>query len=55
MVQILSRGNAAVKSRLSVNKELPVVNMEEETIVAQRLMQFVLLAWASQKWTHQTR
>ena len=56
MVLILSHGNAAVESGFSVNKELLVENMEEETIVTQScLMQFELLALASQKWTYQTR
>jgi len=38
MVLILSHGNAAVESGFSVNKELLVENMEEETIVAQRVV-----------------
>lgn len=38
MVLILSHGNAAVESGFSVNKELIVENMEEETIVAQRIV-----------------
>ena len=38
MVLILSRGNAAVESGFSVNKELLVENIEEDTIVAQRIV-----------------
>ena len=38
MVRILSHGNAAVESGFSVNKELLVKNMEEDTIVAQRIV-----------------
>jgi len=38
MVLIRSHGNAAVESGFSVNKELLVENMEEETIVAQRVV-----------------
>ena len=38
MVLILSHGNAAVESGFSVNKELLVENMEEDTIVAQRIV-----------------
>ena len=38
MLLILSLGNAAVESGFSVNKELLVENMEEDTIVAQRIV-----------------
>ena len=38
MVLILSHGNTAVKSGFSVNKELLVKNVEEDTIVAQRIV-----------------
>jgi len=38
IVLILSHGNAAVESGFSVNKELLVENMEEETIVTQRVV-----------------
>ena len=38
MILILSHGNAAVESGFSVNKELLVENMEEDTIVAQRVV-----------------
>ena len=38
VVLILSHGNAAVESGFPVNKELLVENMEEETIVAQRVV-----------------
>jgi len=38
MVLILSHGNAAVESGFSVNKEFLVENMEEDTIVAQRIV-----------------
>ena len=38
MVLILSHGNTAVESGFSVNKELLVENMEEDTIVAQRIV-----------------
>jgi len=38
MVLILSHGIAAVESGFSVNKELLVKNMEDETIVAQRVL-----------------
>jgi len=38
MVLILSHGNAAVESGFSVNKAILVENMEEETIVAQRIV-----------------
>ena len=38
MVLILFHGNAAVESGFSVNKELFVENMEEDTIVTQRVV-----------------
>ena len=38
MVLILSHGNASVESGFSVNKELLLENMEEDTIVAQRIV-----------------
>jgi len=38
MILILSHSNAAVESGFSVNKELLVENMEEDTIVAQRVV-----------------
>jgi len=38
MVLILSHGNAAVESGFSVKKKLIVENMEEETIVTQRVV-----------------
>ena len=36
MVLMLSHGQASVESGFSVNEELLIENMEEETIVAQR-------------------
>lgn len=38
MVLIMSHGNASVESGFSVNKELLIENMEEDTIVAQRIV-----------------
>jgi len=38
MVVILSHGNVAVESGFSVNRELLVENMEEDMIVAQRIV-----------------
>ena len=38
MVLTLSHGQASVESGFSINKELLIENMEEETIVAQRIV-----------------
>jgi len=38
MVLMLSHGQASVESGFSVNEELLIENMEEETIVAQRIV-----------------
>jgi len=38
LVMVLSHGNAAVEDVFSINKELLIDNMLEETVVAQRVV-----------------
>ena len=51
LVLVLSHGNASVEGGFSVNKELLIENMHEETAVAQRVVYDAILIAGMDDWS----